>query len=44
MRLFVVPFEPLSFQIPGRDFVLGGAVTPRVSNPYDYVNHMFKRP
>jgi hypothetical protein len=20
------------------------AVTPRISNPYDYVNHMFKRP
>jgi hypothetical protein len=19
-------------------------VTPRVSNPYDYINHMFKRP
>jgi hypothetical protein len=34
-----------SFQILGRDFVLGGRViTPRVSNPNDYVNHMFKRP
>jgi hypothetical protein len=20
------------------------SVTPRISNPYDYVNHMFKRP
>jgi hypothetical protein len=38
-------FEPFSFQISGCDFVLGGrVVTPRVSNPHDYVNHMFKRP
>ncbi len=37
--------EPFSFQISGRDFVLGGrAVTPHVSNPYDYVNQVFKRP
>jgi hypothetical protein len=45
VRLFAVHLGPFSFQISGRDFVLGGrAVTPRVSNPYDYVNQVFKRP
>jgi hypothetical protein len=24
--------------------ILGFTVTPRVSNPYNYVNHVFKRP
>jgi hypothetical protein len=24
--------------------IFGTVVTPRVSNPHDYVNHMFKRP
>jgi hypothetical protein len=40
------PFRTFfSFQISGQDFVLGGrAVTPCVSNPLDYVDHMFKRP
>jgi hypothetical protein len=34
-----------SFQISGRDFVLGGrTITPSVSNPNDYANYMFKRP
>jgi hypothetical protein len=33
-----------SFQISGRDFVLGGrAVISRVSNLHDYVNHVFMR-
>jgi hypothetical protein len=39
--LKMTPFEALY----GRDFVLGGrAVTPHVSKPHDYVNHMFMRP
>jgi hypothetical protein len=40
------PFCNLSpFQISGRDFILGGrTVTPHVSKPHDYVNHMFMRP
>jgi hypothetical protein len=45
VRLFDGPLGHFSFQISGRDFVLGGrAITPHVSNPYDYVNHVFKRP
>jgi hypothetical protein len=45
LRLFTVPFGPFSFQISRRDFILGGrVVTHHVSNPHDYVNHMFKRP
>jgi hypothetical protein len=45
VRLFVIPFEHFSFQISGRDFILGGrVVTPCISNSHDYVNHIFKRP
>jgi hypothetical protein len=41
VRCSILNLSP--FQISGRDFVLGGrAVTPHISNPHDYVNHMFK--
>jgi hypothetical protein len=28
----------------GFRIIIAETVTPRVSNPHDYVNHMFKRP
>jgi hypothetical protein len=45
MRLLVVPFEPfLLLNLEMKFCFRGRVVTPRVSNPYDYVNHMFNRP
>jgi hypothetical protein len=36
------PFPPHRHEQPPRTYEL--RVTPCVSNPYDYINHVFKRP
>jgi hypothetical protein len=40
----VVEREVVRCSIEDRRTRSGVAITPHVSNPYDYVNHMFKRP